>query len=321
MLKLKELCFEITSSCLLNCVFCSTFDDEDRKVCQKHIPVNVIFKVIDEFSFLGGYILELSGGEPLLHPNLEDIVRYGLKKNLNVILYTSGILTNNDITFEKLRNLFNYGLRHIVFNCQGLFTVHDFLVGRTEAFNQLIPVIKHAKNLGYYVDIHFVPNKFNYFQIKDFYYYMQSLKVDRISILRLVKQGRATKSYPYLELGYSQYKSFFQQISLLCLSNHLPMIRIGTPFKEFFDQTRKKNHFCHAGRSSLDIMSNGNIIPCPAFKDIKEAIAGNIFGDSLKDVWFKSKFLNFLRKRKCYKNDCIAQYFYLDRKKNSLFSL
>jgi len=57
---------------------------------------------------------------------------------------------------------------------------------------------------------------------------------------------------------------------------------------------------CTAGIAACDIMSNGDITPCP-FLRIK---AGNIFQDDLKEVWLKSELFRNLRRRADYDEPC-----------------
>ena len=100
-MKLKELCLEITDRCYLDCVYCSTFNDSDRSNCSQHMSLSTVKRIVDQFVNLGGELLELSGGEPLTHPDIIDIVKYAVdKKKLKIVLYTSGVLPDCDV--EKL---------------------------------------------------------------------------------------------------------------------------------------------------------------------------------------------------------------------------
>jgi len=297
MFKLKELCFEITNSCYLNCIYCSSFNDSDRQNSEIHLSLSVVKTVVDDFCTLGGEVLELSGGEPLMHPEIYDIVDYAMHKNVDVIIYTSGVLPSSYSFEEILNELQKLGLKKIVFNCQGLNDTHDALVCRKDAFIQLVDSIEYSKTLGLWTGVHFVPSKQNYSQIEDVYNFLANLNVDEIALLRLVKQGRAVKNWSLLELAKIEYLKFFKMIYRLLNQKALPVVRLGCPFNiaNVLWPDRCEVRQCHAGKSSLDIMSNGNVIPCPAFKDISAVNLGNIHTDRLIDIWRNNKYLKMLR--------------------------
>lgn len=297
-MKLKELCFEITNSCYLNCIYCSSFDDIVRKNCSEHLPIWIIKRVIDDFSFLGGELLELSGGEPLLHPQIFEIVDYALNKELEVIIYTSGVLPETYNFKDILIKLLKIGLKKIVFNCQGLDITHDNLVRKEGAFSKLVESIKSSKDIGIWVGVHFVPNKQNFTQVESVFSFLEDLGVDELAFLRLVKQGRASKYWDKLEMKGDEYFRFFECVRNLSKRNSTLSIKVGCPFDFMYIlySDWKEIHQCHAGKSSLNIIANGEVIPCPAFKDIPVAKVGNIFNDSLEKIWNESDFLDQLRK-------------------------
>jgi len=300
MCQLKELCFEITNCCYQNCIYCSSFDDRTRKPSPVHIPFDTISRVIDQFCDLGGKTLELSGGEPLAHPQIVNIVDYALSRELDVIIYTSGILPEQYNIQNILKELKTIGLNKIVFNCQGLGKTHDILVQKKRSFVELTNVIKISKDLDYWVGAHFVPTKINFTQIRQVFYYLHELNVDQLAILRLVKQGRARASWSKLELSPDEYLDFFDRLNRIIQENiTLPNIRLGCPFncvKILYNWNFCCE--CHAGKSSLDIMANGDVVPCPAFKDIPSSKIGNIFNSSLESIWNQSDFLKLLRTTK-----------------------
>ncbi len=56
--------------CNLSCTYCNEFDDHSPPV-----PTEEMFRRIDHLAGLGTSIITLSGGEPMLHPDLDDIIR------------------------------------------------------------------------------------------------------------------------------------------------------------------------------------------------------------------------------------------------------
>ena len=79
---LKDLCFEIIQKCPNNCLFCSSCADITK---ENIISYQDFTKTIDYFHEKYGIKeISLSGGEPLLHPDLYKMIAYcsnkGIKK-------------------------------------------------------------------------------------------------------------------------------------------------------------------------------------------------------------------------------------------------
>lgn len=64
MMNLQELKIELTETCLLNCVHCST----DAKKNGAHIPFAAATNAIKQAASMGCSSVQLSGGEPFLDP-------------------------------------------------------------------------------------------------------------------------------------------------------------------------------------------------------------------------------------------------------------
>ena len=56
--------------CNLACSYCNEFDHSSQPV-----PLSEMLFRVDKLAALGVSVITISGGEPLLHPQLEDIVR------------------------------------------------------------------------------------------------------------------------------------------------------------------------------------------------------------------------------------------------------
>ena len=101
---LKDLCFEIIQTCPNNCLFCSSCAGMDK---NKMIDFETFKKVIDYFMNIGGIEeISFSGGEPMLHPNIYEMIMYCKVRDIRVVLFTSGVKRNNkmsDLEMQLLR--------------------------------------------------------------------------------------------------------------------------------------------------------------------------------------------------------------------------
>jgi MoaA/NifB/PqqE/SkfB family radical SAM enzyme len=90
--------------CNLACKYCNEYDDY-----SKPIPLETMKKRIDDLARLGTSIVTLSGGEPLLHPELDEIIAHMRTYPIIVGLITNGYL----LTAERIQRLNRAGLDHL----------------------------------------------------------------------------------------------------------------------------------------------------------------------------------------------------------------
>ena len=97
---IKDLCFEIIEACPNQCRFCSSNSCISK---NKIIDISTFQRVIDYFMENGGIEkLSLSGGEPLLHPNLLEMVNYAKSHGIKVVIFTSGVIKAQKPTPDAL---------------------------------------------------------------------------------------------------------------------------------------------------------------------------------------------------------------------------
>ena len=87
--------------CNLSCVYCNEYD-----AYSKPVPTAEMIRRIDRLAALGTSVITLSGGEPLLHPELEEIIRCIRHQGILAGMLTNGYL----ITPERIRRLNRAGL-------------------------------------------------------------------------------------------------------------------------------------------------------------------------------------------------------------------
>ncbi len=97
---LKDLCFEVIHTCPNNCKFCSSNSSINA---TKIISLETFKKTINHFMKNGGIEeISISGGEPFLHPDLMEMVRFCKSLNIRTVIFTSGIKKARTLSeFEK----------------------------------------------------------------------------------------------------------------------------------------------------------------------------------------------------------------------------
>jgi len=167
---LRELCLQLTNACPLRCIHCST-----RAGVKEHneLTLHEILDVISDFAGLGGRILELSGGEPIAFPDLREVMRHGNSLGLEIRVYTSGVERfSGGIARAPPKAFWEYlqsdGLAKIFLNLQGPDSVaHESITRIPGSFSAALESLRHAKDAGLFVGIHFVPMKPNFEQLAD----------------------------------------------------------------------------------------------------------------------------------------------------------
>jgi MoaA/NifB/PqqE/SkfB family radical SAM enzyme len=87
--------------CNLACKYCNEYDD-----VSKPVPLDLMFKRVDKLGELGTSVVTISGGEPLLHPELDDII-HRIRKNSSV----AGMITNGYLLMpDRIERLNKAGL-------------------------------------------------------------------------------------------------------------------------------------------------------------------------------------------------------------------
>ncbi len=299
---LEELCIEITGSCLMNCVHCSSSCDSSTTYC---LPLVKVEQILSDARSLGTKVLAISGGEPLLHPNLREIITEA-KKYFEVRLYSSGYVgaAIDGITKDQAETFAALGLDKIIFSLQGASPIiHESVTGTPGSFRSVHNSIANAKAAGLWVGIHFVPMKPNYRELPALIELCSELRVDEFAVLRFVSQGRGKTNQSALELAKSDFLDLITKIVFMRRDYKDRLnIRTGCPlnFCSLIDPDLAPVR-CKAGLSTLLVSFDGRVVPCPAFKRTKEFNLDNVFVSSLQDVWLRSPALERLRCLDCTK--------------------
>jgi len=90
--------------CNLACTYCNEFDD-----FSKPVPLEEMKKRLDALADMGTSIITISGGEPLMHPDLDEVIRHMRRRGMIAGLITNGFYLNK----ERIEGLNEAGLEHL----------------------------------------------------------------------------------------------------------------------------------------------------------------------------------------------------------------
>lgn len=90
--------------CNLSCTYCNEYDE-----VSKPVPLETMKERLDNLARLGTTIVTFSGGEPLLHPDLDDIICHTRRRGIITGMITNGYL----LTADRIQRLNRAGLDHM----------------------------------------------------------------------------------------------------------------------------------------------------------------------------------------------------------------
>jgi len=255
-------------------------------------------RVLREGRELGAVQLGLSGGEPLVRDDLEEIVAEGRRLGYYSNLLTSGI----GLTPERARALKVAGLDHVQLSFQdSTREMNDFL-SHTKTFDLKRRVAALIKDNGWPMVMNVVLHRLN---------------IDHVD--RIIGMA-AEMGAEYLELANTQYYSwaFVNRAQLLPSHEQLKRAedvadawraRLGDRMRIFFvapDYHEGKVKRCVNGWGTtlLNVAPDGAALPCHTARMLPGMTFPNVRETSLRDIWFDSEGFNRYRGTGWMKEPC-----------------
>jgi MoaA/NifB/PqqE/SkfB family radical SAM enzyme len=120
-----RLNIDFSYACNIRCTTCRC-PDIDADTGSPLLPLDVAVRTIDEFVAMGGRVVAIYGGEPLLVPHVYDVVRHAAERGLRVMITTNAMAA----TVESARRLISSGLFRVSVSVDGDETGHDLIRGK-----------------------------------------------------------------------------------------------------------------------------------------------------------------------------------------------
>jgi MoaA/NifB/PqqE/SkfB family radical SAM enzyme len=110
---LRLVAWETTRNCNLACIHCRASATHGQ--FSGELDTKASFRLLDQVSQVGKPIIILTGGEPLLRPDIFDIARYGTEKGLRMVMALNGTL----ITENLAKQMADAGIQRISVSLDG----------------------------------------------------------------------------------------------------------------------------------------------------------------------------------------------------------
>lgn len=299
---LKEIYLELLDRCLLHCKHCSTSAHSEG---SRLLSLETVRRIIDEGKALGAKRLNLSGGEPLLYAGIWDVLDYARAAGMETTLYTSGVVEGPEgpraIDRALSRRLGKLAARVIVSLHGSDAATHDYITGVAGSFRLALASIKRLTAYNA-VEAHMAVMKTNCRAVGDVLALCSGLGVSRVSLLRLVFQGRCLE-HPQLVPEREDYLRFKAEVDALADKGYA--LRRGAPFRCLFFGAAGA---CSAGKDKVLVGPDGAVFPCEAFKSCTSD--SNVNTMSLRRIWQSDVRLLLLRREQTAVAACTGcQYF------------
>lgn len=276
---LKNLSVQLTNHCNLQCPHC--WADAGRSG-HRQLPLPVVRRLIDQLVESGGTGITLSGGEPLLYPDLDDILSY-IGSRLTIRLLTNGTLIDR----EWARRFSRHDI-YIQISMDGACPqVHDAIRG-AGTFDRSMRAIRLLQEcgLGDRLNLSTTIMDANLTNLPDIIRMAEGIGVPLVRFLPLRRMGRAGRTWEDIAGGLSREASeqFYDSIGSLTNGNASKTdISVSCGLSGFvLNVTESDEIWCPVGHK-MEIMENGDAYPCGLLV-LPEFYMGNVFHQGLDEL-------------------------------------
>lgn len=239
----------------------------------------------------------LTGGEPLLRPDLETIVEYGSLLGLTMLVGTNGTA----LTPKRVASLKQAGLLGLGISIDSLIPErHDAFRGKDGCLDKTMAGIRACREQGLPFQIHFTVAQFNSDEIPAVIAFARASGAHVLNVFFMVCVGRAQA---LSDLSPSRYETILAEL-IEAQRRHPDIIirpRCAPHFKRLAHQQHPEaavnrisgldGDGCIAGVHYCRVDPHGRVTPCP----YTEIAAGNIRDADFMDIWDKAGLFRELR--------------------------
>lgn len=281
--ELNYLFWECTTRCMLRCRHCGS--DCSVQSREKDMPLQDFLRALDtipETHRPKDFTVVLTGGEPLLRPDLADAGREIRRRG-----FGWGMVTNGWLYDEAMHGtLMAAGMCSATVSLDGLEASHDWMRGIPGSYQRALRAIGlMAADPRLNADVVTCVNQRNLAELPGIYQILKDAGTKQWRLFTIIPIGRAAHD-PEMQLTDAQFVSLMEFIRT--------RREEGGPMKVTFscegylgkyeEKVRDVRYFCHAGINIASILIDGRICACPNI-DRDRFSQGNIYADSFYQVW------------------------------------
>ncbi|MBI2671807.1 radical SAM protein [Candidatus Woesearchaeota archaeon] len=310
----------VTYKCNLHCPMCFLWKgpgEYDKQHDKKELSTEEMFSLIDDFAAIGTAGIGFTGGEPILRPDMLEIIAYTKKKGIVTHMSSNGyVIANKNIAKKVVES----GLDAIGFSVDGaLPETHDAIRGKgshervLQAIDNIIELRKELKSSIKVVVVCVVSN-YNVDQLINLITILKEKKVDHVSFMPFHDIGllsSGTENSQEFKIMQEKIAKLNKAVDELinikkkskAIENSLAYLKL---FKDAFSG-KKLPVSCYAGYATVCIGAYGDIYPCFPRMEGEIEKGSNIRKTPLKEYWYSSQIKEDREKiracRECFWNN------------------
>jgi pyrroloquinoline quinone biosynthesis protein E len=285
--RLYTLIAELTYLCPLRCVYCS--NPTDLANHPDKLATSDWLRVFREAAELGALQLNLSGGEPLLRRDLEELVAGAHALEFYSNLITSGL----PLTRERLERLRDAGLSSVQVSLQDTRTSESDRIAGRESFAQKLEVMSWVKELGLPLTLNIVLHRQNLSRVADMVALAERMNVDRLELANtqylawaLTNRSALLPSRAQLDAARDVARGARER-----LKGRMELLFV---LPDYYSD-RPKACMSGWGKRYLLVSPDGLALPCHLAHTLKGLSFENVQEHSLTEIWHHSTAFNAFR--------------------------
>jgi pyrroloquinoline quinone biosynthesis protein E len=274
---------ELTYKCPLQCPYCSNPLEFAGPRFKRELATDEWSRVFREAKALGVLQLGLSGGEPTLRPDLEELVQTAHQLGL----YTSLITSAYRLTRERLGALRRAGLDHVQISIQAAEAELSDHIAGTASYRDKLAAYRFTRELGFPLTVNAVLHRRNLHQVEAFIRLAESLGAERVELANTQFYGWALHNRDALMPTKAQLDAAWQVVER-------ERARLGTTLEIVWvlpDYHERYPKPCMGGwgRAYMTVTPAGEVWPCHAAGRITTLQFANVRERPLEWIWHESE--------------------------------
>lgn len=278
---------ELTHRCPLHCPYCSNPIELQKR--ENELTTDAWLIVLEQAADLGVVQIHFTGGEPLLRPDLELLVRRARELGLFVNLITSGV----GLTEERVRQLSEAGIDSIQLSVQAADAELADSIAGFKANELKREAAGWIRASGLTLNMNVVLHRANLHQIEQIIELCVGWGAQRLELANAQYYGWALRNINQLLPGKEQLQEAeaAYERALTRFGHRLELLWIIPDYYEDFPKP------CMGGwgRLSLTVAPDGRVLPCTASSEIRSLSFENVKERDLAWIWNDSPSFNAYR--------------------------
>jgi len=271
---------EITHRCPLHCPYCSNPLEMNRAADE--MTTDDWKRVFAEARQLGVLQLGLSGGEPLVRPDVEALAAHARSLGLYTTLVTSGV----GLTRQRAEKLREAGLEHIQISLQDSDRASADRIAGMSAVPQKLAAAAVVRELGFAFSINVVLHRENIDRVGEVIELAAGLGADRLELANTQYYGWALENRNALMPTRAQVAAA-SDVADVAIQRHRGRMQILYVLPDYYESYPKP---CYGGwgRHYLLVAPDGRTLPCHGATHITTLRFDSARDRSLQWIWEES---------------------------------